>query len=40
MDLGISEKVAPILARVKTFIAQEIQPMEEAYAAEPKKGGH
>jgi acyl-CoA dehydrogenase len=38
MDLGISEKVAPLLERVKTFIAEEVQPMEEAYAAEIATG--
>ncbi|MEL7043882.1 MAG: acyl-CoA dehydrogenase family protein [Pseudomonadota bacterium] len=38
MDLGISEKLAPILERVRTFIAEEVQPMEEAYAAEIATG--
>ncbi|MEE4279190.1 MAG: acyl-CoA dehydrogenase family protein [Halieaceae bacterium] len=38
MNLGISDKVAPILARVKAFIAEEVQPMEEAYAAEIATG--
>jgi acyl-CoA dehydrogenase len=34
MDLGVSEKLAPLLARVREFIATEVVPMEEAYAAE------
>ncbi|MEM1187583.1 MAG: acyl-CoA dehydrogenase family protein [Pseudomonadota bacterium] len=38
MDLGISEKLAPTLERVRTFIAEEVQPMEEAYAAEIATG--
>lgn len=38
MDLGISEKVAPLLARVREFIAEEVMPMEEAYAAEIDTG--
>ncbi len=38
MDLGISEKLEPILERVRTFIAEEVQPMEEAYAAEVATG--
>jgi acyl-CoA dehydrogenase len=38
MDLGISEKVAPLLARVKEFIETEVMPMEDAYAAEIATG--
>ena len=38
MDLGVSDKVAPILERVRQFIADEVQPMEEAYAAEIATG--
>ncbi|MEE4108686.1 MAG: acyl-CoA dehydrogenase family protein [Halieaceae bacterium] len=38
MDLGISDKVAPLLERVRQFIADEVQPMEEAYAAEIATG--
>ncbi len=38
MDLGISDKLEPILERVRTFIAEEVQPMEEAYAAEIATG--
>lgn len=37
MDLGVSDKVAPILARVKAFIAEEIVPVEEEYWAEVDK---
>ena len=37
MDLGISDKVAPILARVKAFVAEEIVPVEEEYWAEVDK---
>ncbi|MEM1142323.1 MAG: acyl-CoA dehydrogenase family protein [Pseudomonadota bacterium] len=38
MDLGVTEKLAPLLARVKEFIADEIVPMEEPYAAEIASG--
>lgn len=38
MDLGVSEKVAPILARVKAFIDEEVVPVEEAYEAEINTG--
>jgi acyl-CoA dehydrogenase len=38
MDLGISEKVAPILARVQSFIAEEIVPVEEEYWNEVATG--
>jgi acyl-CoA dehydrogenase len=38
MDLGISEKVAPLLARVKAFIETEVMPMEAEYAAEIATG--
>jgi acyl-CoA dehydrogenase len=38
MDLGISEKVAPILERVKSFIAEEIVPVEEEYWNEVATG--
>ena len=31
MDLGISERIAPILEQVKTFIADEILPVEEEF---------
>jgi len=38
MDLGISDKVAPILERVKTFIAEEIVPVEGEYWDEVATG--
>lgn len=38
MDLGVSEKVAPLLARVKAFIADEVVPMEAQYMAEIDTG--
>jgi acyl-CoA dehydrogenase len=38
MDLGISDKVKPILAEVKQFIDTEILPMEAEYYAEVGKG--
>ena len=31
MDLGISEKIRPILEQVKTFIDEEILPLEKEY---------
>ena len=31
MDLGISAKIAPILANVRTFMAEEIAPLEKKY---------
>ncbi len=31
MDLGVSDKIAPILARVTAFIAEEIAPVEAEY---------
>ncbi|MFT7289078.1 MAG: acyl-CoA dehydrogenase [Halieaceae bacterium] len=38
MDLGVTENVAPILARVKAFISDEVLPMEKAYADEVATG--
>ncbi len=38
MDLGISDKVAPILAEVKHFIDTEILPLEHEYHQEVEKG--
>jgi len=38
MDLGISDKVKPILAEVKQFIDTEILPLEREYHAEISKG--
>ena len=34
MDLGISERVAPLLERVRDFIDDEIRPVEGEYLAE------
>jgi acyl-CoA dehydrogenase len=34
MDLGISEKVAPLLAEVKRFMAEEIAPLEGEFLSE------
>jgi hypothetical protein len=37
MDLGVSEKLKPILAEVKQFIDTEILPMEPEYHEEIEK---
>jgi len=37
MDLGISERLQPILADVKTFIEQEVLPVEHEYHEEIQK---
>lgn len=34
MDLGVSNKLQPLLAQVKAFVAEEIAPVEEEYIAE------
>ena len=34
MDLGVSGKLAPLLAEVKAFIAEEVVPVEEEYHRE------
>ena len=34
MDLGISEKVAPLLARVRSFINEQVMPVEHEFVAE------
>jgi len=39
MDLGISEKVAPLIAAVREMVAQEIMPLEEEYRSEVGKSG-
>ena len=31
MDLGISARVAPLLAEIKAFIENEVLPLEEEY---------
>jgi acyl-CoA dehydrogenase len=38
MDLGITEKLEPLLARVKLFIEEEVVPMEGAYRTEIDTG--
>ncbi len=38
MDLGISKKVAPVLAEVKRFVREEILPVEHEYHAEISVG--
>ncbi|MEM1403608.1 MAG: acyl-CoA dehydrogenase family protein [Pseudomonadota bacterium] len=37
MDLGVSDKVAPILAQVSAFIDEEVLPVEPEYWAEVEK---
>jgi acyl-CoA dehydrogenase len=34
MDLGVSDKLRPLLAQVKAFVQEEILPLEEEYLAE------
>lgn len=34
MDLGVSDKLQPLLAQVRAFVAEEIAPVEEEYIAE------
>ena len=38
MDLGVSDRLEPILAQVRAFIADEIEPLEPAFFAEVDKG--
>ncbi|PLW67887.1 acyl-CoA dehydrogenase family protein [Pseudohalioglobus lutimaris] len=38
MDLGISERLAPLLAEVKRFVAEEVLPVEGEYLAEVGNG--
>ena len=38
MDLGISEKVAPLLQKVKSFIEKEVIPVEKEYVEEINRG--
>ena len=38
MDLGITERLAPLLEQVKAFIAEEIAPLEGEYLAEIGNG--
>ena len=39
MDLGVTPRLAPILARVRDMIAEEILPLGEEYVAETGKNG-
>jgi acyl-CoA dehydrogenase len=39
MDLGVSEKVRPLIEQVRTMVRDEIMPLEEAYHAEIGKAG-
>lgn len=34
MDLGVSDKLQPLLAKVRAFVAEEVAPVEEEYLAE------
>ena len=34
MDLGVSDKLQPLLAQVRAFVAEEIEPLEAEYMAE------
>ncbi len=38
MDLGVSEKVKPLIEQVRRMVREEIIPLEEAYEAEVAKG--
>ncbi len=38
LDLGISERIAPILEKVRTFIRDDIMPVEEEYFEEINRG--
>ena len=38
MDLGISERLAPLLAEVEGFVADEVLPVEEEYLREVAEG--
>jgi acyl-CoA dehydrogenase len=39
MDLGVTDKVRPLIAAVRAMVRDEIMPMEHAYEAEIGKGG-
>jgi len=39
MDLGVSDKVKPLIAAVQRMVREEVIPLEEAYQAEVAKGG-
>ena len=38
MDLGVSEKVAPVLESVRNFLNEEVIPLEAEYKAEIEVG--
>ena len=38
MELGVSEKIRPILEKVKTFIEQDVMPVEKEYYDEINVG--
>ena len=39
MDLGVSAKIAPVLAEVRSFMEREIAPLEYEYISEIAVGG-
>lgn len=39
MDLGVSERVAPLLSDIKNFIQKHVVPNEKKYAKQIEKGG-
>ena len=39
MDLGVTEKVRPLVAAVRAMVRDEIIPVEHDYEAEIGKGG-
>ena len=39
MNLGISERLEPVLQAVKTFIREKVEPANEAFEAEIDSGG-
>jgi len=38
MNLGISDRLEPILAAVKTFIREHVEPVDDEFLAEVDKG--
>ncbi len=38
MELGVSEKIRPILEKVKTFIGEDVIPVEKEYYDEMNVG--
>ena len=39
MDLGVTEKVRPLIAAVRAMVRDEIMPVEEEYEAEIGRDG-